>query len=412
MNTSMNVRISQQSVSAANYDVVVVGAGPYGLSTAAHLLDHGLAVAVFGRPMQLWRENMPRGMLLRSHWWASNFSDPHRKYRLEQYLGETGQQAIDPFPVEVLIDYGLWFQKHVVPAVDETYVETIEHKERQFEVILANGLVIHTSTVVMAPGLRYYIYRPAEYNHLPAELVSHSSDHHIFDQFTGKKLVIVGGGQSALETAALAHESGADVHLVTRSPLTWLPGDTSFSHHRSLRERLLKPEAGIAPGWMSWHLERFPYAFRRLPQSIKYRLMCGIASYGPAGATWLKPRIVGKVHLHELQYMQQVKKVDDGVMLTLSNGKTLKADHMILGTGYRLDIGKLPMLRSSLVSEVQTYHNAPILNSRFESSVPGLYFVGFSSVTSCGPLYRFVLGTQAAARRVASSVARQVVHVK
>jgi hypothetical protein len=224
-------------------------------------------------------------------------------------------------------------------------------------------------------------------------------------------LVIVGGGQSALETTALAHESGAEVHVVTRSPLTWIEGNASFPEHRSLVERLRKPKAGIAPGWMSWHLEHFPYTFQRLPRSMKDRLMSGIASYGPMGAAWLKPRVLGKVHLHELQHVQQVKEVDDGIILALSNGKTLKADHIILGTGYRVNTRKLPMLCSTLVSEVQTYHNAPILNSRFESSVPGLYFVGFSAVSSCGPLYRFVIGTEAAARKVASSVARQVVHV-
>lgn len=107
--------------------------------------------------------------------------------------------------------------------------------------------------------------------------------------------------------------------------------------------------------------------------------------------------------------MQQVKEVDDGVMLTLSNNKTLKADHIILGTGYRVNIKNLPMLHPSVVSAVKTYHNAPILNNYFESNIPGLYFVGFSSVSSCGPLYRFVVGTDAAAQRVASSVARQII---
>jgi len=113
------------------------------------------------------------------------------------------------------------------------------------------------------------------------------------------------------------------------------------------------------------------------------------------------------VQLHELEHVVEIKEADDGVMLTLSGGESLKADHVILGTGYQVDISKLPMLHPQLLAGVQTYQNAPILNNRFETSVPGLYFIGFSSVSSCGPLYRFVLGTDAAARRVASSIARQ-----
>src|SRR5947209_8320790 len=123
MNKSMDVQILQQPVSTANYNAVIVGAGPYGLATAAHVLGLGLEVAIFGRPLQLWRESMPKGMLLRSYWWATNFSDPHRQYRLERYFRETGQQPIDPLTIETVIEYGLWFQKHVVPNVDETYVK-------------------------------------------------------------------------------------------------------------------------------------------------------------------------------------------------------------------------------------------------------------------------------------------------
>lgn len=160
----------------------------------------------------------------------------------------------------------------------------------------------------------------------------------------------------------------------------------------------------------NWGLEHFPYVFQRLPRATKDDLLRGRGRYGPAGAHWLKDRIVKKVRLHELQRVQELKEIDDRAALKLASGETLEADHIILGTGYRMDLNKLSMLHSSLISKVQTYQGAPVLNNCFESSVPGLYFLGFSSVSSCGPLYRFVVGTDAAARRVAGTIARQVVH--
>ncbi len=410
MNLPLAVQKAYGPGPTAHYDVVVVGAGPYGLSTAAHLQGRGLNVAVFGKPLKLWREHMPKGMLLRSYWWATNLSDPERKYRLEQYFKAENQHESYPFPIETFVDYGLWFQKHVVPHVDETYVTAIERKDGQFLVTLVDGRVVQAPAVVLAPGLIYYIYRPAEYDCMPAELVSHTSDHYSFDRFVGKHVVVIGGGQSALETAALLNESGAEVQLVTRSPFYWLSDDPM--KNRTFVRRLSAPKAGIAPGWLNWGLENFPYAFQRFPRSIKDGLLRGRASYGPAGALWLKDRIIGKVALHELRRVQEIKEVDDGVMLTLSNNDVLKADHVFLGTGYRVDIKKLPMLHPSLLSEIQTYRGAPVLNNRFETNISGLYFVGFSTVSSCGPLFRFVVGTDAAARRIAGAVARQAVHVK
>jgi cation diffusion facilitator CzcD-associated flavoprotein CzcO len=100
MNTSVDVQISQRTLYTTNYDVVILGAGPYGLSTAAHLRESGLKVAVFGKPFQFWQNKMPRGMLLRSYWWATNLSDPHKQYRLEQFFQASGQKAFDPLPVE------------------------------------------------------------------------------------------------------------------------------------------------------------------------------------------------------------------------------------------------------------------------------------------------------------------------
>lgn len=398
-------REAQDSRPAQEYDVVVLGAGPYGLSVTSHLLKRGLRVAIFGKPLQLWRDNMPTGMLLRSFWWATNLSDPQHQYSLEQYFHLQGQPALYPLPIETFIDYGLWFQRQAVPNVDETYVDRIEREEDHFSLTLADGRLVRSRMMVMAPGLRYYVYRPSEYNRLPAELVSHTSQHGSFQHFAGKRVVVVGGGQSALESAALLHESGARVDVVTRSAIRWLVEEDM--DHRSLLRRLRHPNAGIAPGWLNWGLEHMPYAFQQLPRSLKDNLLQGRLRHGPAGSAWLKPRVLGKVTLHERQPAQEIRESDDGVVLKLAQDGRIKADHVLLATGYRVNIWNLPMLSPALVSRIRTYRDAPVLNSHFESSVPGLYFVGISSVSSFGPFYRFVVGTAAAAQRVTDAVVRR-----
>lgn len=408
MKKSMDFPAMSRPVSSANYDVVVVGAGPYGLSAAAHLREQGLNVAVFGKPLELWREHMPEGMLLRSYWWATNFSDPAHKAGLEKYFQEHGMQAMDPLPAKTVIDYGLWFQQRMVPNVDETFVQTIERKDGKFELTLQDGRVIQSTIVVMAPGLHYYTYQAPEFTHVSKELVSHTSEHRTFEQFSGKTLAIVGGGQSALENAALANESGAHVEVISRSPIIWIKESATFPEHRPLRSKILEPKAGISPGWFNWGLEHFPSTFQRLPRSTKDQILNGIGKVGPMGASWLKPRLVGKVPLHEGQRIQHLKEVDSGLILTLSNGQTIKADHLMLGTGYRIDITRLPMLSPSVLRKIRAYKGAPILSSQFESSIPGLYFLGFTSLLSCGPLFRFVVGTEAASRGVADAVSRQV----
>lgn len=423
MNILQDIQKPHGSAPTDNYDTVIVGAGPYGLSTAAHLQAQGLKVAIFGKPLQLWRDHMPKGMLVRSFWWASNLSDPHKRYGFKQFFLEQDPQffekherlgekpkGIDPLTIETFVEYGLWFQKHAVPNVDETFVTNIEHKDRSFEVTLADGRIVHSSTVVMAPGLAYYTYRPPEYSHLPSELVSHASEHPDFEGFTGKRVVVIGAGQSALESAALLNEAGAEVHVVHRSPITWL--EVANFKNRPLKARIRAPKAGIAAGWDNWLIEHFPYTFQCLPRSTKDNFLQGRGRHGPAGSHWLKDRIIGKVTLHELQQVQQVKEGDEGVMLTLSNGQTLTADHVLLGTGYRTDIKRLPMLSPSLETSIQTYQDAPVLNNWFESSVPGLYFIGFSSLSSFGPFFRFIVGTEAAARRVTTAVSHRVRNTK
>ncbi len=399
----MDISLSARAVSGASatnmYDVAVVGAGPYGLSIAAHLLKKGVNVAVFGKPLQLWQENMPKGMCLRSYWWATSLSDPDKEYSFARYFQTHRLKPSHPLPIETFLDYGRWFQQNAVPLVDETYVSSINQTANRFVLSLQDEREVTARVIVLAMGLVYYTYRPEQYEVLSSDMVSHAFDHTTFDQFKGKHVVVIGGGQSALEMSALLHESDVEVEVISRSPVRWL--EEEDVEQRSLYERLRYPRARLAPGWFNWGLEHFPYGFQRLPRATKDRLMKGRGRFGPAGAGWLRPRVIGKVALHEGYIVQNVQPDGQKVKLELSAGKTIYTDHVMLATGYRVDVRALPMLGNDIQAKIKTYRHAPILNAGFESSVPGLYFVGLSAVSSFGPFYRFVAGTEAAACRVA-----------
>ncbi|HEV8586853.1 MAG TPA: FAD-dependent oxidoreductase [Methylomirabilota bacterium] len=404
--------------SPASYDAVVVGAGPYGLSTAAHLLDRGLRVAVFGRPLELWRRHMPRGMCLRSHWWATSLSDPARRFAFERFFAERGLDRAEwtrryPLPIETFVDYALWFQRRAVPDVDATYVVEIERDGDHFALTLADGRRVTSAAVVMAIGVAYFAHRPAAWDGLPPARVSHSIQHADFARFAGQRVIVVGGGQSAVEYAALLADAGAQAHLVSRRPIEWLGHDRTYE--RSLVERVLAPTAGIAPGWLNLALERLPYLFYRAPEWVKDERLR--TYYTATASGWLRDRVAGRVTLHEGRQVLGVAEAGDGLDAALSDGARLRADHVVLATGFKVDVARLPMLAPGLRAVLRTRAGldgvtaagsgtAPVLSPFFESSVPGLYFVGLTSMRAFGPLYRFVLGCGAAARRVTASIAR------
>lgn len=384
------------------FDAVVVGAGPYGLSTAAHLLGRGLNVGVFGKTLELWRERMPKGMFLRSHIWATNLSDPREQYGFERFLGESGYEKSYPMPLERFVEYGLWFQRRAVPHVDETYVSSIERHDGGFRLTLAGGRTVTSAAVVLAIGVAHYAHRPEQYDSLPSCLVSHSCDHRDFTRFNGRQVVVVGGGQSAIEYAALLHEAGASVHVVARRPLMWL--DRDRVNERTLIERIRAPRASVAPGWRNWILDHAPYLFYRFPQRHKDGYN---SNYSSGAAEWLRARVIGSVTLHEGHTIVGLEATGGRLQARISDGTTISADHVLLATGYKVDARRLSMIHPSLLEEIRTDNAVPLLNSRFESTVPGLYFVGLTSLRAFGPLYRFVAGAKASAQRVGGDIARR-----
>jgi FAD-dependent urate hydroxylase len=381
-------------------DVAIVGAGPYGLSTAAHLhAANGLDVRVFGEPMTFWERKMPIGMLLRSPWLASNLSDPHRASTIDRFRAACGAAFAAPVPLERFVEYGRWFQRAHVPSLDTRAVARVERLGDGFLVELADGEQVRARRVVVAAGIERFAWRPPEFDGLPSHLVSHTVEHRDLSVFSGKRVVVTGGGQSGLESAALLHEAGAEVEvLVKKASVVWLT--RRWQHKTPIVNNMLYAWPDVGPAGAS-HLVARPALYRRMPRNWQDPL--AKRSIRAAGAGWLVPRLQ-QVPIHTGVTVRETARSNGHVELKLTDGSRRTADHVLLATGYKVDVAKYPFLDPQLVSRIAQVDGQPRLDYGFESSVPGLHFVGAPAAWSHGPLMRFVAGSAFAAGSVTRAI--------
>jgi len=384
----------------ARCEVAVIGAGPYGLAAAAHLRAAGMATRAFGQTMAFWRRNMPKGMKLRH---ATGISHPHGAFSLEAFASVDPAAAIRPLPIETFIAYAEWFQQQAVPDLDRRKVARVTPAADGFALQLEGGEVVEAGRVVVALGLKNQDFRPAQFIGLPERLVSHSCEHADFSQFRGRRVAVIGRGQSACESAVLLHEAGADVDLIARGSIHWIGSEAPGHGSVSLKWRLydlLNPHFTIGPFPLSW-LVMMPALLHALPPTLRERI--GTRCLRPAATAWLRPRW-GEVRFSDGRSVRDVQPAGAGLSLRIDNGATLDVDHVLLATGYRVDIAKYRMLAPELLHRVDCVDGSPVLSAGFESSLPGLHFVGSSAVMSFGPLMRFVAGTGYAASALTRAV--------
>jgi thioredoxin reductase len=387
-------------------DVAILGAGPYGLSAAAHLrMVKGLEVRVFGEPMSFWERNMPVGMFLRSNWTATRIADPNSSLTLEAYQMACGNHLSLPVPIDRFVQYGLWYQRQAAPDLDRRKITRVEADANGFRIVLEDGEVIKSRRVVIAAGIGSFAWRPPEFGNLPTSLASHTSEHRDLRQFADKQVLVIGGGQSALESAALLHEGGAEAEVVARThKINWLQGWTSKTlHHRMGKfvNQLLYAPTDVGPAVLSQLMAR-PDLLKRLPRGLQNKLRK--RSVRPAGARWLVKRLenvpvrLGRSVVSALPVGEQVK-------VRLDDGSERIVHHVLLGTGYRVDVSKYDFLAPELVQSVNRFKGYPILKQGLESSVPGLHILGAPAAWSFGPLMQFVSGTHYASRSLVGSIA-------
>ena len=385
-------------------NVVVIGAGPYGLSTAAHLKARGLSVKVFGSPMASWAENMPAGMLLKSPPNSSMLSAPRPGFTLDDYARQTGETRLtghEQVPVEMFVRYGRWFAEELVPEVEQVRVLGVDRQADGFHLKLASGEELRAAAVVVASGMDGFAHVPeplAEF--VPEGLVSHSSQHADLKAFAGREVVVVGAGQSAQESAALLHEAGARVQLLVRAQkLVFGAGPTPPPHWQ--------PDTPLGRSWGLYGLVHQAAAFRFLPAAPRLRLVKRVL--GPFGSWWLKPRLDGVVPVRLGERIAGARRQDDGILLTTRDGggrtHEVAAEHVLAATGYQVRLDGLDFLAPELRAGLTRTAGFPQLDAGLQSSVSGLYFTGIQAAATFGPLMRFTCGTAFAAPRLATAVA-------
>lgn len=374
-------------------EVAIIGAGPYGLAAASHLRQiKGLGVSIFGEPMRFWRSAMPAGMLLRSSWSASHIADPTSTLTLDAYQVSSGNHLAAPISLERFVDYGLWYQRSAVPDVDSRKVCAIEPHGGKFQLTLEDGTGVTASRVIVAGGISAFAARPAAFDHVPAALATHTSEGPSLSRFVNKRVIVIGGGQSALETAALLHEVGAEVEvLVRRSRVHWLGWKERLRPLGAASGLLFSP-TDVGPAGIS-RLVAAPDILRKFPLSIQTHLRT--LSIRPAGARWLRERLQ-TVPISTRTTVTSALPSNGSLKLTLSDNSSRLVDHVLLGTGYRVNIARYNFL-SSTFQRLDVVDGFPRLGAAFESSVPGLHFLGAPAAGSYGPLMYFVSGTKYAA---------------
>lgn len=365
-----------------------MGAGPYGLAATAHLRRAGVDLRIFGEPMSFWR-TMPKGMLLRSNWTATCIAEPSGPLSLDAYMEATGQRFGRPVPLDRFIPYGEWVQREVAPDVDRRLVTRVEPNGAGFRLTLDDGDELLAARVVVAGGIAPFARRPPQLAAVPAQYATHASEHRDLSRFAGQRVLVVGGGQSALETAALLHEADADIEVVVRQDhVIWLNGG-KYQRRLGRFAPMVYAPTDVGPMGLS-RLVAVPDLFRRLPRAAQGPL--AYRSIRPAAAAWLAPRLQG-VPVRLGREVRSAQPTGGRLGVELDGGEALVVDHLIYGTGYRVDIGRYPFLAPELVRAIRQVDGYPVLRPGLESSVPGLHFLGAPAAWSFGPIMRFVSGT-------------------
>jgi FAD-dependent urate hydroxylase len=371
--------------------LLVIGAGPYALSTAACARQHGIDTVVVGRPMGFWREHMPAGMFLRSgpDWHL----DAAAVHTLEAYLEERAIATadVDPLPIGLFLDYAEWFRQAKGIQVREDLVAELAKPDGRFEAVLDSGERVTADAVVAAPGIRHFTNRPNWAGSIPPGQAAHTCDRVRFEDLSGARVLIVGGRQSAYEWAALLAEHGAErIDLVHRHDVP---------RFERVSWKFIDPYMETTMRVRGW--------WRSLPKAEQDAITTRFWEVGRLTLEhWLTPRLSSQaVHRWPGTEVVQAEPTgtDGELRVRLSNGHDLWVDQVIFASGYRADLAQVPYL-AGLLDQIKVTDGFPMLDEAFGTSLPRLYLPGFTATRDFGPFFGFVKASPTAATLIVSDL--------
>jgi len=394
-------------------EVAIVGAGPYGLSIAAHFRRRGIPFRIFGKTMDSWASHMPDGGCLKSDGFASNIYDPDSTFTLRQFCAEQGIEYADtgiPVRLETFAAYGFAFKKRMLADLDERMIENIDRTPDGFVLRLEGGETLEARRVILAVGITHFEYVPENLAHLPSEFLTHSYQHKNLEQFRGKSVVVIGAGASAIDLAGLLRDAGADVQLTARPTELRFHTAPKDQKPRTWWDNVRHPSSGLGPGMRSRFFSDAPHVFYHLPESLRLKIVR--TTLGPSAGWFARDKLIGRVPL-VLGFTPEGAEVKGGkVHLRLRGNdgsrRELVADHVVAATGYKVTMDRLKFLAPGVRSKIKTVSDTPVLKSNFESSVPELYFVGLAAANSFGPVMRFAFGASFAAETLTETMAKSL----
>lgn len=384
--------------------LLIIGAGPFGLALAAYAKGQHIEHTIIGKPMEFWQSNMPANMVLRSD--CSWHYDPFNEHTIERYLQTMGLTPADvePLTLDFYLGYCRWFQQKKGIEPLPGWVEQLDYLPNpspHYQATLADGSTLTATNVALALGFRYFKNVPEPYTTLISDdqlasklagKIAHTCDYVDLSGLKDKRVLIIGGRQSAFEWAALIHEQGAAVvHLTYRHPTpAFTPSDWSWVP--PLVDSIVEN-----PGW-----------FRQMSAAEKEQVNQRLWAEGRLKLEpWLAKRITrDSIHLHPETHLTGCRELPTGALeVTLNDGTTFSVDQIILATGYKVNVSQIPFLKNSnILPLLETLNGFPLLDEHFQSNLPGLFFTSLCAAQDFGPFFGFTVSVRTSAKLIGSAI--------